>query len=264
MNQFFVDHAAVFFILLIVFLICGITFVSYMVQKQQELRRRIKALSMTKEEVRIPEPRDVRTPEEYAASLALMNDKMEALTARIQGSMQDQINQCLCKTKMVRYNAFDGLGGELSFIWVLLDARNNGFILHNIYNREGNSNLYTRIIENGAGLTHLAPEEEAVLAELVRKQPWDNAAYASVNPASARDAAGLSRTAAARKASAGSAFAMTSVETAYDEKAAAETAIDEMAAAEMASAEMSDKVYKDKPEESAWETAEEEQGQMKL
>lgn len=179
MNQFFVDHAAVFFILLIVFLICGITFVSYMVQKQQELRRRIKALSAAKPEIRIPEPRDVRTPEEYAASLALMNDKLEALTARIQGSMQDQINQCLCKTKMVRYNAFDGLGGELSFIWVLLDAKNNGFILHNIYNREGNSNLYTRIVENGAALTHLAPEEEAVLAELIRRQPWETPANLS-------------------------------------------------------------------------------------
>ncbi len=173
MNQFFVDHAAVFFILLIVFLICGITFVSYMVQKQQELRKRIKALSLMKEEVRIPEPKDVRTPEEYAASLALMNDKLEALTARIQGGMQDQINECLCKTKMVRYNAFEGLGGELSFIWVLLDAKNNGFILHNIYNREGNSNLYTRIVENGTALTHLAPEEEAVLAELIRRQPWE-------------------------------------------------------------------------------------------
>ena len=189
MNQFFVDHAAVFFILLIVFLICGITFVSYMVQKQQELRRRIKALSLMKEEVRIPEPRDVRTPEEYAASLALMNDKLEALTARIQGGMQDQINECLCKTKMVRYNAFDGLGGELSFIWVLLDAKNNGFILHNIYNREGNSNLYTRIIENGAALTHLAPEEEAVLAELIRRQPWETPANLSIRSTAGRDAA---------------------------------------------------------------------------
>ncbi|MBQ5959537.1 MAG: DUF4446 family protein [Firmicutes bacterium] len=189
MNQFFVDHAAVFFILLIVFLICGITFVSYMVQKQQELRRRIKALSLMKEEVRIPEPRDVRTPEEYAASLALMNDKLEALTTRIQGGMQDQINECLCKTKMVRYNAFDGLGGELSFIWVLLDAKNNGFILHNIYNREGNSNLYTRIIENGAALTHLAPEEEAVLAELIRRQPWETPANLSVRSTAGRDAA---------------------------------------------------------------------------
>lgn len=189
MNQFFVDHAAVFFILLIVFLICGITFVSYMVQKQQELRRRIKALSLMKEEVRVPEPRDVRTPEEYAASLALMNDKLEALTARIQGGMQDQINECLCKTKMVRYNAFEGLGGELSFIWVLLDAKNNGFILHNIYNREGNSNLYTRIVENGAALTHLAPEEEAVLAELIRRQPWETPVNLSARSTVIRDAA---------------------------------------------------------------------------
>ncbi|MBQ7063496.1 MAG: DUF4446 family protein [Firmicutes bacterium] len=113
--------------------------------------------------------REVREEyEKYAASLALMNEQSKQISDYMHKDLGHRIDQAITKTKMVRYNAFEGLGGELSFIWVLLDSHNSGYLLHNIYNREGSSCMYARIIENGVSKTRLSAEESRVLDELIR------------------------------------------------------------------------------------------------
>ena len=41
------------------------------------------------------------------------------------------------KFGVVRYNAFKGMGGTLSFAFALLDYTNTGFVLNSVHSREG-------------------------------------------------------------------------------------------------------------------------------
>lgn len=164
MNQFFLDHIALFMLLILILLLIGIMMLSFVVQKQQMLMTRYKNLT---------KGRKANTMEgiiqECIESVANMEGEYKQLSDYVARNVEKRIGAALYKTKMVRYNAFEGQGGELSFIWVLLDTHNNGYLLHNIYNREGNSCLYTRIIENGTSQNRLAVEEQSVLDELLRE-----------------------------------------------------------------------------------------------
>ena len=52
-------------------------------------------------------------------------DTMRTLTRSVKGSYQ--------KFGMVKYNAFKGMGGNLSFALALLDLNNTGFILNTVF-----------------------------------------------------------------------------------------------------------------------------------
>lgn len=41
------------------------------------------------------------------------------------------------KTGIIKYDAFDHIGGQLSFSLALLDKNNNGFILNSVHSAEG-------------------------------------------------------------------------------------------------------------------------------
>ena len=164
MNEFIINNIALFFILVVLLLIVGIVFVSYMIQKQQALAKK---LQPRRDESGLIVPNNAS--EEYTAALTVLNDQYKELSEYVHGTLTEKAGAGLVKSKMVRYDAFEGLGGELSFIWILLDDRNTGYLLHNIYNREGSSCLYTRVIENGVSTTRLAPEEQKVLNELLKE-----------------------------------------------------------------------------------------------
>ena len=164
MNQFFIDHIAIFMILILLLLVVGIMMLSSMIQKQQEIIKKYKSLTRGHKAGTMD-----GMIEECIESVSRMEGDYKQLSDYVARKVEKRVGAALYKTKMVRYNAFEGLGGELSFIWVLLDTRNNGYLLHNVYSREGNSCLYARIIENGTSKTRLAPEEEKVLDELVKE-----------------------------------------------------------------------------------------------
>lgn len=52
------------------------------------------------------------------------------------------------KIGLVRYDAFNQMGGQLSFCLALLDENNNGFILNSVHSTEG-CYSYTKEIKNG-------------------------------------------------------------------------------------------------------------------
>lgn len=165
MNQFFLDNIAIFMILILILLIVGIMMMSSIMQKQQLLMKKYKALTKGRKAGSLE-----GIIQECIESVSKMEEEYKQLSTYVTRSVEKRIGAALYKTKMVRYDAFEGLGGELSFIWVLLDTKNNGYLLHNIYSREGTSCLYTRIIENGKSQNRLAPEEQKVLDELVNEE----------------------------------------------------------------------------------------------
>lgn len=66
------------------------------------------------------------------------------------------------KVGIVKYDAFNQMGGKLSFSLALLDENNNGFILNSVHSTDG-CYSYTKEIENGVCKISLGEEEEKAL-----------------------------------------------------------------------------------------------------
>lgn len=67
------------------------------------------------------------------------------------------------KMGIVKYDAFNQMGGQLSFSLALLDENNNGFIINSVHSTEG-CYSYTKEIKNGESSISLGKEEEEALA----------------------------------------------------------------------------------------------------
>ena len=65
----------------------------------------------------------------------------------------------LQKIGLVRFNPFERVGGEQSFVVSLLDKENNGIIINFIYTREG-LRVYTKRVRKGKGEEYELSEEE--------------------------------------------------------------------------------------------------------
>ena len=68
------------------------------------------------------------------------------------------------KYGMVKYNAFKGMGGNLSFVLAMLDYTNTGFILNSVHSREG-CYLYIKEVDRGQTEIVLGSEEKEALEQ---------------------------------------------------------------------------------------------------
>lgn len=66
------------------------------------------------------------------------------------------------KIGIVKYDAFNQMGGQLSFSLALLDENDNGFILNSVHSTEG-CYSYTKEIKNGICEISLGDEEKKAL-----------------------------------------------------------------------------------------------------
>ena len=67
------------------------------------------------------------------------------------------------KMGLVKYDAFNQMGGQLSFSLALLDENNNGFIINSVHSTEG-CYSYTKEIKQGESSISLGTEEAEALA----------------------------------------------------------------------------------------------------
>lgn len=79
-------------------------------------------------------------------------------------SMAFQVKAGYQKTGLVKYNAFKGMGGNLSFAIALLDDNNTGFILNSVHSREG-CYLYMKDVIEGKTEVLLGSEEKEALEQ---------------------------------------------------------------------------------------------------
>lgn len=91
--------------------------------------------------------------------------KLSQMTMEMNESMKTlQVAQRLAVQKigMVRFNAFDDVGGEQSFSLALLDGRENGLVLSCLFGRS-ESRVYAKSV-NGSKSQHVlsSEEEEAI------------------------------------------------------------------------------------------------------
>ncbi len=81
--------------------------------------------------------------------------------AKIQIIM-DHFDHTFQKVGMVKYNAFNEMGGKLSFSLALLNRKNDGFVLNAMHSREG-CFTYIKEIVNGNSVIMLSEEEAEAL-----------------------------------------------------------------------------------------------------
>lgn len=83
------------------------------------------------------------------------------------GVLQAQMPSCLQRVNLVRYDAFDDVGGEQSFSLALTDARGDGVVVTSVYSRL-DVRVYCKAIRNGRASHALSHEEERALREAAR------------------------------------------------------------------------------------------------
>lgn len=82
-------------------------------------------------------------------------------------TIERNVMQCIQKVGVVRFNAFDNVGSDLSFSVALLDTYDNGIVLSGIYSRDNSLNYAKPIISGKSKYALSAEEMQAV--EIARK-----------------------------------------------------------------------------------------------
>ena len=81
--------------------------------------------------------------------------------------MDNNIEKCIKKVGIVRYNAFKDTGSDLSFTLALLNEENTGVVLNGIYSREM-SNIYAKPIEKGKSRYSISEQEQEAINNAIK------------------------------------------------------------------------------------------------
>lgn len=111
--------------------------------------------------------KDAETLEDYFVDLQQHVERLEDEQEKNQDMfrvLNENIKSAVQKIGMIRYNAFDGLGGNMSFALALLDYNNSGVIINSVHSREG-CFLYIKDVDQGTTDVELGAEEKNALEE---------------------------------------------------------------------------------------------------
>lgn len=81
----------------------------------------------------------------------------------------DDMQYTYQKMGLIKYDAFNEMGGKLSFSLAMLDVRNNGFIINAMHTREG-CYTYIKEIVDGNSIIVLSEEEQEALNRAMGKK----------------------------------------------------------------------------------------------
>lgn len=105
---------------------------------------------------------------EYINDIAIVkqdNNEIKKYCEKIDNNM----NLCIQKVGIVRYNAFKDVGSNLSFALAILDNNNDGIVLNGIYLQES-SNIYAKPIKGGESEYKLSDEEKRAINIAIQKK----------------------------------------------------------------------------------------------
>lgn len=94
-------------------------------------------------------------------SVKEIGDQVEQQNVRLTEA-EEKLRQSVDRAELVRFNAFDNMGSDLSFALALLNQEGNGVVLSSINSRE-ESRVYAKPIEGGKSSYHLSAEEMQAL-----------------------------------------------------------------------------------------------------
>ena len=85
------------------------------------------------------------------------------------------------KYSLVKYDAFNEMGGKLSFALTMLDNDNNGWILNSMHSRDG-CYTYIKEIVRGESYIELSEEEAESLDQAVYQEMYDPDVQDAIKP----------------------------------------------------------------------------------
>lgn len=143
--------AIVIFIMLVVIILLGIQ-----ITKTGKLKKRLDKFLLGKDGVSLEQDIiHLFEDNKFLKSSTEKNKKdIRTLYKRMETTYQ--------KMGLVKYDAFNQMGGQLSFSLALLDENNNGFIINSVHSTEG-CYSYTKEIKNGECSIALGKEESEAL-----------------------------------------------------------------------------------------------------
>lgn len=107
--------------------------------------------------------------------LKLINDNKQTLSNDIENTNKliyltnEKLKNAVQKVGIIRYNPFEGVGGDLCYAIALLDDNNNGIVINSIYSRDA-CYSYAKEISNGQATKHkLCDEEMQALNQAMNK-----------------------------------------------------------------------------------------------
>jgi hypothetical protein len=100
---------------------------------------------------------------QQTSAVTAIETRLDEIGAK-QAEQADAIAGCVQKVGLVRFDAFDDIGGEQSFAIVLLDGSGSGMAISSLYGRH-DSRLYAKGITNGEGERALSDEERAAMSK---------------------------------------------------------------------------------------------------
>ena len=132
----------------------------------------VSSISLSRRLKRIQRRREVRLEDarvgdivdclaEHFEALAHLSDRMSRVEAK-QDEQEAELLQCLRRVGIIRFDAFDDVGGEQSFALALVDGNKRGVIVSSLYGRQ-DSRFYAKEIVNGNGDRALSDEEKNAL-----------------------------------------------------------------------------------------------------
>jgi hypothetical protein len=105
----------------------------------------------------------LETMEQASATLVIQAERLQDLELR-HDALLKKSRGFTQRLAVVRYNAFDNMGADLSFSVAVLDEDNNGFVLTSLYGRE-DSRVYAKPVLHGDSAYALTDEEKAAIRQ---------------------------------------------------------------------------------------------------
>jgi hypothetical protein len=107
----------------------------------------------------------------YVEQMSLAASKADQLS-KSSDRMDRRIKNSIQRLGLVRFNAFEGIGGEQSFAAALLDEKGDGVVISSLQGR-GENRLYAKPIKNWDSSYTLSVEEKEALTQ-AREGDVDN------------------------------------------------------------------------------------------
>jgi len=111
--------------------------------------------------------KDAETLEDYFVELQRHVESLEIEDQKnkeVMRILNKNIRASFQKFGLIKYNAFGGLGGNMSFAVALLDYTNTGFVINSVHSREG-CFLYIKDVDAGTTEVELGSEEKLALEQ---------------------------------------------------------------------------------------------------
>lgn len=161
LNAALSDHPIYIVIVLGVIILIMLSFVINLQMELSSMKRRYRKMMTGVDGANLE-----RMLLEHIDEVSEVVDEQKNIRKKIQ-DINDLLAKAITKISVVRFNAFDDTGSELSYCVALLDDNNNGVIISAIYGRDL-TRSYAKSIENGEPIYNkLTQEEEQALHEAI-------------------------------------------------------------------------------------------------